>query len=123
MPRTRKRAKERRRALTPDDLTIGDGLDFIVGWKPGDTSRSRWRTWEDYREAWEELREYMVPRSDCPAGSLLLAAAGNRPSAWWRFDSPEPRRAVEPEHEQLARLGLLADWEQQYLAAQPEDGA
>lgn len=43
---------------------------------------------------------------------------GKRPSAWWRFNSPEPRspRYVESETQQLHRMNILTENECRALA-------
>jgi hypothetical protein len=38
-------------------------------------------------EAWEELRDELLPR-------FVLEHPGTRPWAWWRFDAPEPTRQL-----------------------------
>ena len=40
---------------------------------------------------------------------------GTRPSAWWRFSAPEPRRESESEHAYLDRLDLWLPGETELL--------
>lgn len=53
---------------------------------------------EGVREAWTAMKDEILAAWDSP---------GRRPSAWWWFDSPEPRNSDMGEAEQLDGLGLL----------------
>lgn len=44
---------------------------------------------EQIRQAWEEHRESILAEH-------IKEKPGTRPWAWWRFDSPEPRRQINP---------------------------
>ena len=46
-------------------------------------------------------------------------APGSRPSCWWEFEAPEPRRPGEAQAEYLRRHNLLLPGEADRLAAEP----
>jgi hypothetical protein len=48
-------------------------------------------TEDEWREAWEELRDDILP-------AWIEARPGTRPFAWWRFDAPERRRCTNGVH-------------------------
>ena len=50
-----------------------------------------------------------------PWNGLIERRPCTRPWAWWRWDAPEPRSEALPEPEQLDRLGLLSEEEQDAL--------
>ena len=95
MPRVRRRGHVKRA-----ELTFHQALDLCLG-----RSLRAFASDDDRLRAWREHREHLVTN---PL---------SRPAAWWDYEAPERRRprAEESETAQLARLGLLTDFEKSIL--------
>jgi hypothetical protein len=82
MPRVKKRTKLRR-DLTDHHVTqLLTGFDFF-----GDAFGKGKPNLEDMRDAWDSLRDELLPK-------FIAENPGERPFAWWKFDAPEPRRQL-----------------------------
>ena len=93
MPRRRRVAKQRRGVT---ELSLEQFLNLLTGhWHEFFSSD------EERREAWEWHRESLLARDD----------PGSRPSAWWDYDSSEPRNEEELEAAQLVRMGEIGEEE------------
>lgn len=93
---TRKKSTARRelgRYRTWEDLSYQQFFELWIGHAGESAFASPW----EKKEAWRQVRDSMVPGH----------AEGQRPWAWWLFDSPEPRDRDVPQHIQLYRLGVL----------------
>ena len=113
MPRLRRRPKVRTGQVRELE-TVNQMLSLLFGWSTplGDFDRERaemfgFTTREEVEAAWEEHKH----------GPLFTEChPGERAWGWWEFgDAPEPRDWAVPEVVQLARLGLLAETEQEEL--------
>lgn len=66
MPRKRRVGLARRRPLTLRDVSIGDQLYLVVGWRPPATafeqSRTRWLTWEELLTDYVAIRDEFLAR-------------------------------------------------------------
>jgi hypothetical protein len=108
MPRARRIPK--RRIGSGEPLDFPQLMDLLIRHGPiAPDSRGRAFTSEAERlAAWEVHRDELLAREHIP---------GNRPAAWWDFESPEPRDHREAEADQLQRLGLLTPDELAAFAA------
>jgi hypothetical protein len=106
MPRKRRRPLVVRREVQWDDLGMGEWVDLMIGWSPGQTG-SRWATWADYLVDWQRVRvEAMAEWKETHAELLERArsAMARRRADW----DTARRRGADRE---LAR-GLLRDAEE-----------
>ncbi len=101
MPRHRRIPKTRTR-----EMGYLEGWELLIG--PG--GRSAFASDAARRAAWQAHREEILKRWE-------HGYPGMRPSAWWRYDAPEPRLENERDAEALERLGLLSDEERGRVAA------
>jgi hypothetical protein len=87
MPTNRRR---RRRGLTPQHSAGILGF-LLTGSRRGAPAGSRLeiytKTEADFREAWNDVRDEALV-------DWVREHAGTRPSAWWKFDAPQPRRRL-----------------------------
>jgi len=120
MPRLRRRPKTRRSPLitdrTIDRLKTGCNFWFLDGDEISE---------EELHQAWEEIGSEILQE-------WIREKPGQRPSAWWLFEAPEPRRLMdagpgilgklpdrlgqkgrETQLSFLERHGLLAPWEKE----------
>lgn len=110
---------KQRRAWRMSDLSASDVLSLACGWPPpaSDSVVTAFTCLEDVREAWEALRERFLVMQTWDAGPEvdLLAAhrPGQRPWAWWVFDSGREMPRDQPRV--LRRLGLLNAAEQEEM--------
>jgi len=72
MPRIKRKTRSRAR-LTPADLTILELLALKCGWGP--TLKTRWRTLDEVREAWETLRPHFHREPGPGVSAFLLIDA------------------------------------------------
>jgi hypothetical protein len=109
MPVKRRKRKGRNFALTLDELwslSLGENLH-----RPAFASDA------DRRAAWERHRDHM----------LMNSHSGDRPAAWWDYDSPERRKPRVEECRQLYDMAeltahelavLMERWREHYEQAQ-----
>lgn len=126
-PMTRHRyigRKAGRTALSADQLGLEDLLVLKNGWSTlNNKRRTKLRTIPDLRQAWALNRDLLLTVCSCDGvpplcgeNHLLRRKPGERPWAWWTFESPEPRQYDEPECEQLRRMGVFTAQEAALLA-------
>lgn len=90
----------KRRANPLAQLDGPDWLTLLAGWTPpNDRDRTKLRTIEDCRAAWELHGE---------DGFLQPNECGRRPWAWWEFDAPKSDANLS-EYARLAKWNLLTD--------------
>lgn len=97
-----KRLPKRRGARVLSDNQVAylvSGFDFVP-------VRELFRDEEEERLAWRTHRDKLMSLQD-EWGGLESYGLGDRPSAWWKFDAPEPRKSDETSLEYLKRHGLL----------------
>ncbi|MDY6987710.1 MAG: hypothetical protein SWQ30_06590 [Thermodesulfobacteriota bacterium] len=101
----------RSRARKAPRMQTGDYWTVLIGPKGKVTAKEKKRL----GEVWAYHRCTIVEDLAYPYG---YPNPGQRPWAFWQYDTPEPRDASVSEHEQLFRMGLLSDLEIQALKAQ-----
>ena len=102
MPRVRRRAKRRKAGYTDRHLAHllkGHGFFDDFG-HDGPNSRCDWGA---MRQAWEELRDDLLP-------AWIAENPGTRPYAWWAFDAPEPRRCLSGPGRSILREPDAPSW-------------
>jgi hypothetical protein len=80
------------------------------------------RTWEEFREAWEENKESFLelceePPSRYRCSHRICCKPGTRPGAWWQIDRRMDWRPSEKQEEleYLKQHGLLSEKEKRLL--------
>lgn len=106
---SRKIPAKSRRTWRLSDLSPGDVLCLVLGWPPPEGCLTDFRSIEDVRAAWEDLRAHflMMQSWNGDQGEDLLSAhrPGQRPWAWWVFD--RGREMPRDQARVLRKLGLL----------------
>lgn len=115
MPTKRKRISQPRRAWQMSDLDINDVIALQLGWEPGDSMLTSFRTAEDFKACWAACKEHFLDVMQTWDGHESSAAhrPGERPWAWWHLDHGRPMPRYQPPV--LRRLGLLTAAEEEEM--------
>ena len=115
MPILNKKLRERREWSEEHREALTTGMDFfhVFAEHHGELSLDYYDSpiiEERRRQAWEQLRRVLLPE-------WIAARPFTRPTGWWKFDAPEPRRRClnrQHPHDNPERLAYLAQLELEY---------
>jgi hypothetical protein len=110
MPR-RKRFDKRKSALTPGQWAFLNDADA----RPAETSIMEWLALRRDVSPLFKVKDLWAMHRDAVIAKWIVENPGERPTLFWKYSAPEPRRDSESQASYLERNGLMIAGERKRL--------